>query len=302
MASRALTHRFSSALSSWVGSTSASQSLHPSMTCNSICSLSVRRRKFSHAAKQLIDVDRPGLQGLEAGKGQHAVSQFRSLPGSVCNQFRHLAQMRVLFTSSAMTSEQPRITVSRLLKSWAIPPVNWPMASIFCAWRNSLLKLESIFFTPIDFQCERHIHRHLVEQFGFVLVEEGELACIHAEYANGFVIDAERKCRHRAVPDAYGVIFPRPVEFVLNVIADSMLPRSHAARSRSRAMVGVAHIDLHVVKIAIDQSAVMRWVPAFGFWDRSFRSRPCGIFPSPRRCGRRLQALPQDSSPERWFR
>ena len=25
--------------------------------------------------------------------------------------------------------------VSRLLKSWATPPVSWPMPSIFCAWR-----------------------------------------------------------------------------------------------------------------------------------------------------------------------
>ena len=28
-------------------------------------------------------------------------------------------------------------TVSRLLKSCATPPVSWPTASIFCAWRSS---------------------------------------------------------------------------------------------------------------------------------------------------------------------
>ncbi|MNL24156.1 hypothetical protein D3C87_1455800 [compost metagenome] len=29
------------------------------------------------------------------------------------------------------------IPVSMLLKSWAMPPVSWPTASIFCAWRNA---------------------------------------------------------------------------------------------------------------------------------------------------------------------
>jgi hypothetical protein len=28
------------------------------------------------------------------------------------------------------------ITVSMLLKSWAMPPVNCPTDSIFCAWNN----------------------------------------------------------------------------------------------------------------------------------------------------------------------
>jgi hypothetical protein len=30
------------------------------------------------------------------------------------------------------------IPVSMLLKSWAIPPVSWPTASIFCAWRKRI--------------------------------------------------------------------------------------------------------------------------------------------------------------------
>ena len=32
-----------------------------------------------------------------------------------------------------------RMMVSRLLKSCATPPVSWPTASIFCAWRKRLL-------------------------------------------------------------------------------------------------------------------------------------------------------------------
>src|SRR5207253_3118340 len=33
-------------------------------------------------------------------------------------------------------STEPRMAVSRLLKSWAIPPARRPTASIFCVWRN----------------------------------------------------------------------------------------------------------------------------------------------------------------------
>ena len=34
-------------------------------------------------------------------------------------------------------SRLPMMTVSRLLKSCATPPVSWPIASIFCDWRNA---------------------------------------------------------------------------------------------------------------------------------------------------------------------
>ena len=35
------------------------------------------------------------------------------------------------------SSRLPRIAISRLLKSWATPPVSWPMASIFCDWNSA---------------------------------------------------------------------------------------------------------------------------------------------------------------------
>ena len=34
-------------------------------------------------------------------------------------------------------SNAPVMPCSRLLKSWAMPPVSWPTASIFCAWRRA---------------------------------------------------------------------------------------------------------------------------------------------------------------------
>ena len=30
----------------------------------------------------------------------------------------------------------PSTTISKLLKSWAMPPVSWPIASSFCAWNS----------------------------------------------------------------------------------------------------------------------------------------------------------------------
>ena len=35
------------------------------------------------------------------------------------------------------TSIEPMMAVSMLLKSCAIPPVSWPIASIFCEWRSA---------------------------------------------------------------------------------------------------------------------------------------------------------------------
>ena len=34
-------------------------------------------------------------------------------------------------------SSDPTMPCSRLLKSWAMPPVSWPTASIFCDWRSA---------------------------------------------------------------------------------------------------------------------------------------------------------------------
>ena len=39
--------------------------------------------------------------------------------------------------SSASTCRLPWITVSRLLKSWAMPPVSWPTLSSRCAWLSA---------------------------------------------------------------------------------------------------------------------------------------------------------------------
>lgn len=35
-----------------------------------------------------------------------------------------------------INSSAPEMPASKLLKSWARPPVSWPTASIFCDWRS----------------------------------------------------------------------------------------------------------------------------------------------------------------------
>jgi hypothetical protein len=47
-------------------------------------------------------------------------------------------------TREAISSSPPMIGVSRLLKSWAMPPVSWPTASIFCAWRSASSALSAL--------------------------------------------------------------------------------------------------------------------------------------------------------------
>jgi hypothetical protein len=41
-------------------------------------------------------------------------------------------------TASARISIVPVMTVRMLLKSWAMPPVSWPIACIFWNWRTWL--------------------------------------------------------------------------------------------------------------------------------------------------------------------
>ena len=41
------------------------------------------------------------------------------------------------------TSRPLASTDSRLLKSWAMPPVSWPIDSIFCAWNSAACAFSS---------------------------------------------------------------------------------------------------------------------------------------------------------------
>ena len=50
--------------------------------------------------------------------------------------YRSMLSVRPWLIRRCIMSSEPITPVRRLLKSWAMPPVSWPTASIFCAWRN----------------------------------------------------------------------------------------------------------------------------------------------------------------------
>ncbi len=50
---------------------------------------------------------------------------------------RSISSARPCAMRICITSRLPLMAASRLLKSWASPPVSWPTASIFCACRSA---------------------------------------------------------------------------------------------------------------------------------------------------------------------
>ena len=74
------------------------------------------------------NVDQFRLQGLFARESQQLANQ----PGGTIGVLLNLDQVGKGRIADAVTLKQkPIMAVSRLLKSWATPPANWPMACIF---------------------------------------------------------------------------------------------------------------------------------------------------------------------------
>ncbi|MNC49543.1 hypothetical protein D3C75_987300 [compost metagenome] len=61
----------------------------------------------------------------------------RSPASRICVRRLRAFSRSPLSRSRSRKLEPVRMTVSRLLKSWAIPPLSWPMACIFCAWNSA---------------------------------------------------------------------------------------------------------------------------------------------------------------------
>ena len=81
------------------------------------------------------------LQRLLAREGEQALHQRR---GALEARRAELSERAMRssasvspFSRRSARSMLPMMTVSRLLKSCAMPPVSWPTASIFCAWRSA---------------------------------------------------------------------------------------------------------------------------------------------------------------------
>jgi hypothetical protein len=93
--------------------------------------------QLGHAEDQLIDLDRLGLQGLAAGKAEQAADQLGAPVGGVHGRLDEVFGEGVVGVVLLSATRLPMTTVSMLLKSWARPPVSWPMASIFWAWARA---------------------------------------------------------------------------------------------------------------------------------------------------------------------
>ena len=99
-----------------------------------------------------LQVESLRLQRLAAREREQPLRQLRGAAGALQSRTRaassavdelgELGAARPTLASwRFMVSRLPMMMVSRLLKSWAMPPVSWPTASIFCAWRKRVLGL-----------------------------------------------------------------------------------------------------------------------------------------------------------------
>ena len=89
-----------------------------------------------HVDQGFAQIDRFRLKDLFSAECQKLGRQRVCFLSGLCNLFQVPPLESVGPQSSSRSSVYPRITVSKLLKSWAIPPANTPIASIFCDCRN----------------------------------------------------------------------------------------------------------------------------------------------------------------------
>ena len=88
-------------------------------------------------ARQIgVQVDQARLQRLAAGEGQQPARQVgaaRAL-SQISSASARLRDRRAAIDQELGVADDRH---QQLLKSCAMPPVSWPIASIFCAWRSS---------------------------------------------------------------------------------------------------------------------------------------------------------------------
>ena len=139
MASRALTARLRMAFSSALVSTLTRQSRLRAPSRAATISPRLRRNSSDMSDNQPVWVDRFRGQGLLAGRRPAAAG---STQRPACRPRSHRRDrigvdlaIRAPSSRRCCRSRLPMMTPSMLLKSWAMPPVNWPTASIFWACR-----------------------------------------------------------------------------------------------------------------------------------------------------------------------
>ena len=139
MASRALMTRFITAASNWAGSTSQRGSPGATSMTTSIVSPTARRIRTSISVSN-------AFRSAETGRSVWRRANARSCWVNCTPRFSDRSAisarevMRPLLPPRRIISRQPMAAVSRLLKSWATPPVSWATVSSFdrCSirWRS----------------------------------------------------------------------------------------------------------------------------------------------------------------------
>src|ERR1044072_2302085 len=136
IASRAFKARLRIAFSSWFSSHRALPVSSPSrvrtsislpIECSSIC--------FIVSITALTGTGAMRIRWSREKASSWVVSLAPRRPDSSAVSAIRLRRGSV--TALTSSSRPPITGVRRLLKSWAMPPVSWPTASIFCAWRSA---------------------------------------------------------------------------------------------------------------------------------------------------------------------
>ena len=138
MASRTLMHRFSTTFSSWFASHSVGQRPIASTVSTATDGPVVRRIRSSMPAISLFgSVDFGSSVCRRAKASSRCVSAAARLAAPcAATIYRSKSPIGPCAARVLSCSRQPVMAANRLLKSCASPPVSWPSASIFCAWKG----------------------------------------------------------------------------------------------------------------------------------------------------------------------
>ena len=132
MASRAFTARLRMASSSWCGSTTTAGSRSEMSMATSIIGPSERSMRSRMSLTSSSRATARGLRVCRRAKLSRRPTRMRAR-SAACSA----PSMRRVERSSSRrrrsSSSEAMIGVSRLLKSWAMPPVSWPIISILRA-------------------------------------------------------------------------------------------------------------------------------------------------------------------------
>ena len=135
--SRPLTTRLTITCSSWLGSAWTHRAgASPSRNRRSTSSPTRRSSTLASAFDDRVETERSQLHDLLACKRERLTRQVRATFGCRADRLELLVSGLRSRSRFREVDTDARITVSRLLKSWATPPASLPTDSSFCDCRS----------------------------------------------------------------------------------------------------------------------------------------------------------------------